>query len=286
MIADQIITLSDGRNLGYCVHGDSAGTPVLFIHGNPGSRYMHHPDTSIAIRLGVRMITPDRPGYGLSDFNPKRTLANTPDDFIELMDTLGVDQFAVIGVSAGGPYVLSTAHHYPDRVTKCAVVSGAAPFDRPGALEDVNEDYRQAYLVSKWNRWLLKALLSLQMWQEKRDPQRAWDQILARASENDRNILMRPEVAEQVRAYRPEAVRNGVDGWVHEAKLLVKPWGFPMNDVPHQVHLWYWEQDTIVPLQMGRFISKTLPNAVEHFLPGGGHFSWIDHWREILESVL
>ncbi|RMG73831.1 MAG: alpha/beta hydrolase, partial [Chloroflexi bacterium] len=149
-----------------------------------------------------------------------------------------------------------------------------------------NEDYRQAYLVSKWNRWLLKALLSLQMWQEKRDPQRAWDQILARASENDRNILMRPEVAEQVRAYRPEAVRNGVDGWVHEAKLLVKPWGFPMNDVPHQVHLWYWEQDTIVPLQMGRFISKTLPNAVEHFLPGGGHFSWIDHWREILESVL
>ena len=285
MKTDEVLRLSDGRQLGYCIQGDPTGKPVLFIHGNPGSRHMHHPDESIALRLGLRVITPDRPGYGLSDFNPKRTIANTPDDFIELMDALGVDQFAVMGVSAGGAYVLSTAHHYPDRVTKCAIISGSAPFDRPGALEDINEDYRQAYLVSKWNRWLLKGLMTLQMWNESRKPDAAWNSVLERASESDRKILTRPEVEAQVRAYRPEAVRNGVDGWVHEAKLLVKPWGFPMNDVPQEVHLWYWDQDTIVPLQMGRFISKTLQHKVEHFLPDGGHFSWIDHWREILESI-
>jgi pimeloyl-ACP methyl ester carboxylesterase len=281
----QTIQLRDGRTLAYTEHGAPDGLPVIFFHGNPGSRFMRHPDESIAESVGVRIITPDRPGYGLSDFKPNRTLLDTPADVADLLDALGIDTFATLGISAGGPHVAATCYLLRDRVTKAAIVSGAAPFDRDGALDDVNETYRQAYKVAKWPRWILKPMMRLQMRSELKDPEKNWQEILGRATDSDREVLRRPEIKEQVQGYRPEAVRQGVDGWVQEAQLLVKPWGFPVKAIPTEVHLWYWAGDTIVPRQMGQYLADEMPNAVRHFHPGGGHFAWVDHWGDILESI-
>ena len=118
------ITLKDGRTLAYTEHGDSGGAPVILFHGNPGSRFMRHPDESLTASLGVRLITPDRPGYGLSDFQPNRKLIDMGDDIALLADTLDLDKFAIMGISAGGPYVVATAYTLRDRITRGAIVSG------------------------------------------------------------------------------------------------------------------------------------------------------------------
>jgi len=86
MLQDKVITLADGRVLAYTEHGDPHGFPVFFFHGNPGSRHMCHPDRRIAATLGVRIITPDRPGYGLSDFQSGRRLLDFAED-IEMLAT-------------------------------------------------------------------------------------------------------------------------------------------------------------------------------------------------------
>ncbi|MGD2207105.1 MAG: hypothetical protein PVH17_10025 [Anaerolineae bacterium] len=59
------IVLSDGRALGFAEYGDPAGQPVFFFHA-AGSSGLHHPAESILRDLGIRFITTDRPGHGLS----------------------------------------------------------------------------------------------------------------------------------------------------------------------------------------------------------------------------
>src|SRR5215471_4610530 len=94
---NKVISLRDGRTLGYAEYGDPNGKPVFFFHGLPGSRLQRHPDESIATGLGARLITIDRPGYGLSDFQQARTLLDWPDDVTQLANSLRIDQFAAIG---------------------------------------------------------------------------------------------------------------------------------------------------------------------------------------------
>ncbi|MDQ4079090.1 MAG: alpha/beta hydrolase, partial [Chloroflexota bacterium] len=71
---DKSIQLKDGRLLGYAEYGDPAGQPIFFFHGWPGSRLEARPLTEPAAVHGARVIAADRPGFGLSDFKPGRTI--------------------------------------------------------------------------------------------------------------------------------------------------------------------------------------------------------------------
>src|SRR5690348_6314631 len=102
--AETAITLRDGRALGYAEFGDPTGAPVILLHGWCGSRLTRHPDDQLTASLGVRLIGVDRPGVGLSDRKPRRTLLDWPDDLEQLMDALDLQQAGVVGHSAGGPH--------------------------------------------------------------------------------------------------------------------------------------------------------------------------------------
>ncbi|HZI16785.1 MAG TPA: alpha/beta hydrolase [Myxococcus sp.] len=285
-VREGLIRLRDGRKLAYVEAGDLTGLPVLFIHGNPGSRYMRHPDDRLTHGLGVRLITPDRPGYGLSDYQPDRTLLDFPDDIEQLANALGLGRFALFGVSAGGPYVAACAWKLGERITRAAIVSGASPLKRPGAMEGVNKDYRNAYALAGWPEWLLHPLMAMHDRQVRANPQKALAGVLAHASEDDRAVLADPLIATQVLGWRREATRRGVAGMRREAHILASPWGVPLEEIRPEVDLWYWEGDTIVPAQMGRYLAMRIPRAMPHFLPGGGHFSIYSHWREILAPLV
>ncbi|MCB9452012.1 MAG: alpha/beta hydrolase [Anaerolineaceae bacterium] len=281
------ITLRDGRTLAYTEHGDLSGQPVIFMHGNPGSRLMRHPDESIAESLGVRMITPDRPGYGMSDFLPKRTLLDFPGDIEQLADSLGIGEFAVFGVSAGGPCAAVTAYKLSERVKAAAIVSGASPVDRDGAFEGMNDAFRAAFQISaKYPGWLLRYFTGRQMAATLANPEKALEVGNTRRSAADLALLENPAIREQVIGYWQESARQGVKGIVREAQILASPWGFRLEDIQPQAHLWYWQDDTAVPMQMGEYLAAHIPNTVTHFLPGGGHLSFLTHWREILEALV
>ena len=113
---DKVLSLRDGRVLCYAEYGDPSGKPFFFFHGLPGSRRQRHPDNSIASEIGARIIAIDRPGYGLSDFQPGRKLLDWPGDVAQLADCLKIEQFSAIGVSGGGPYLLACAYKMPERM--------------------------------------------------------------------------------------------------------------------------------------------------------------------------
>ncbi|WP_141329617.1 alpha/beta fold hydrolase [Myxococcus sp. AB025B] len=279
------LRLKDGRRLAYVESGDLDGVPVFFIHGNPGSRYMRHPDDRITHGLGVRLITPDRPGYGLSDHQPGRTLLDFPSDLEQLANALGIGRFSLFGVSAGGPYAAVSTWHLDDRILRAAIVSGASPLKRPGGMEGVNRDYRNAYAMAAWPEWVLHPLLVMHDRQVRANPDRALAAVMAHASPDDRRVLSDPLIAAQVQGWRREATRKGVAGIRREAHILASPWDFPLEEIRRDVDLWYWDGDSIVPPQMGRYLASRIPTAVPHFLPGGGHFSLYSHWRDILTPL-
>lgn len=282
----QQIRLRDGRRFAYTDAGPEHGTPVVLIHGNPGSRLMQHPDEGIIDRLGVRLIVPDRPGFGYSTYQVNRKLTDLPDDIIQLMNRLGVTRFSVFGVSAGGPYVAALAHKYPERVRSAAMVSGVAPFDRADAYAGVNDNYRAAYQLGKLPAWMLFPAMAWSNYALLANNVLKWKYMVDNASPADLDVLGNPKIRAQINAFRKEATRFGSQGVVQETKIITRPWGFRLTDVRTPIHLWYWADDQIVSQQMGRFLHERLPNSIPHFEDGGGHFSIYTAWERILRGLL
>ena len=77
---DTVIQLPDKRNLAYAEYGDADGLPVFLFHGLPGSRLSWGLIPDHPFPPDIRIIAPDRPGYGKSDPKPGRTLLDWADD--------------------------------------------------------------------------------------------------------------------------------------------------------------------------------------------------------------
>mmetsp|Transcript_27542 Transcript_27542/g.79253 ORF Transcript_27542/g.79253 Transcript_27542/m.79253 type:complete len:277 (-) Transcript_27542:926-1756(-) len=110
---DETFTTIDGQRVAFLECGDLSGWPVFFIHGWPASRLSSLSGAIAARSQGVRLIAPDRPGVGRSEFAPNRSIDDFPDLIGALARHLGVAEFAVLGISGGGPYVLSCLYHLP-----------------------------------------------------------------------------------------------------------------------------------------------------------------------------
>ncbi|MGH2542356.1 MAG: alpha/beta fold hydrolase, partial [Ardenticatenaceae bacterium] len=131
----QSIRLPDGRRLGYDEYGDLSGMPLFIFHGWPSTRLAASLMGEVASQRAVRLIAPDRPGIGLSDFQPGRAILDWPGDVVALADALGIKRFAVVGISGGGPYAAACAFKIPARLSAASIVSGMAPFEMPGAAQ-------------------------------------------------------------------------------------------------------------------------------------------------------
>ena len=129
-----MVTVADKRSLTVAQWGDPDGTPILSLHGTPGSRLLRPPDEDAIRRAKINLITYDRPGYGASDRVPGRRVVDCVADIEAIVDALGVSRFAVTGRSGGGPHALAVAARLPDRVAvaECVVGAGSIRRRRPG----------------------------------------------------------------------------------------------------------------------------------------------------------
>jgi pimeloyl-ACP methyl ester carboxylesterase len=130
-VEDGTLLLGDGRKLGYAQYGRPDGEPLFYFHGHPGSRLEARFAHRAAAEAGLRVVALDRPGYGLSDFQPGRVITGWPADVAEAADLLRIGKFSVAGASGGGPYALACAWRLPGRVIRAAVISGVGPLPGP-----------------------------------------------------------------------------------------------------------------------------------------------------------
>jgi pimeloyl-ACP methyl ester carboxylesterase len=281
--SDNQIKLRDGRRLGYAEFGDPLGKPVLFFHGYPGSRWDGAETGHAAERVGVRLIAPDRPGMGLSDYQPKRRLLDWPQDVMELTNALKLDHFAVIGYSGGGPYALACAFQLDTRLSAVGIVAGIGPLTEPGAVDGMVKNNIQLFQMARRTPWLLRLIFSLN---RRMDSLKLMQAAVPQMPSVDQEVVLQPGVLARMAKDYSEAFRQGARGTVHEGALYAREWGFKLCEVTRRVQLWQGEQDTNAPAAMGRFQAQHLPNCQATFYPADGHISIIvNHAAEILMAL-
>lgn len=285
MILDNVVTVSDGRKLGYSEYGDPNGRPVFFFHGQPGNRLFRFPDESLNRTLGVRLISVDRPGYGLSDFQSERKLMDWPQDIIELADALDIDRFGILGFSAGGPYALACAHQSPPRLTNVGIVDSAPPMFLPEISGLAPGIIQLNYWLARLAPSVLKIWFRIYWWFSRRKPDMFIKMSIEQSNPTDREILLHHQIYSMLEQVWKENLRRDCEGYVQDIEILMKDWGFRLSDVKYKISLWQGEADANTPISWAKYMARELPYCKATFFPKEGHFVLFSHWEEII-SVL
>ncbi len=289
--AIQQITLKDGRRLGYAEYGTPDGKPIFYFHGNPSSRLEGWRLDEPAKHIKAHIISVDRPGMGLSDFKAGRRLLDWPEDVIELADILGINRFAVLGLSGGGPYAMACAFKIPQRLTAVALISSPCPFNVTAATKDLSRYQRLLIFLVRRAFWLVRLLLRMVARNAHKDPVGFISRVNGKLSDVDKavvdKIVMRsPEGLNRAVASLQQAFRGGIRGVAWEYSVLMNSWGFRLEDISIPIQLWQGEDDRQIPLSMGRYLATTIPHCRANFLPGEGHYAFFSHVQDILNYLV
>lgn len=286
MEKEQIIHLTDGRRLSYAEYGVTDGFPIFYFTGGNSSRLEGLWFATTAVAHNIRLIVPDRPGFGLSTPHARRTLLSWSEDVIALAEQLDIAQFSIFGLSGGGPHVLATAVSIPERLHRVAVISGTAPPTMNGRFHGmwfpVKLIFWSAKHAPRFNRFLLKQMSSFYS-----NPNEMKKRMVQALPMPDVQLITeRPEVIDIFAAATQESHRFGIDGDAREWQLYVNDWGFELDEVMTEVNLWYGRYDRQVPIGMGHYLAQNLPNAILNEVEDGGHFSTINNYiTEIFEYL-
>ena len=270
-----ILTLKDGRKLGYLDVGTANGHAVFHFHGHGSSRLEALMLEAAAHKYGLRVIALDRPGVGRSDPRDGDRLLDWPDDVAAAADHLGIARFSVQGMSAGGPYALACAHKLKERVAACALVSAVPP---PHIARRAGPRARRLawWIAYRFPNYLRRRLMQFRP----DDPPRA-DLVEARMLRiaqwlggEDLRLMHIAELRAVLARTMMETARQNGAGNRAEIERLVQPWGFALEDiVGPRLFVWHGDEDRIMPIGPARTMARHLKDCSATFYTGEGHFS-------------
>jgi pimeloyl-ACP methyl ester carboxylesterase len=281
----RILVLASGRRIGCAEYGDPQGLPVLALHGTPGSRLMFALFDGAARDRGLRLIAPERSGYGLSDHRCCESLAQSAEDVAAVADAYGLDRFAIIGVSGGSPFAVAAAAANPDRVVLLALASPVGPI----------ADLRRRIRMSKLHHLVFRVLARSNLgpraffralrYMVFKAPDTAYRRLMRRVRLSDHDILARPDVRASLQAAISEGLRPGVEGAVQDLRLYCAPWRLQLAEIDVPAVVWQGSDDTIVPPAAAYALARTLPNCRLDVIPAAGHYWVFGQFGMILDAV-
>jgi pimeloyl-ACP methyl ester carboxylesterase len=283
---NQTMTLRDGRNLGYAQYGDPAGVPVFYFHAAASSRLEQPASEKMLLERGIRLITSDRPGHGLSDFQPGRRLLDWPDDVAQLADYLNVAEFYVAGYSAGGPHALACAYKLPGRVIAGATVGSLAPAGRRGAFRGMPLPNQILNGSARWAPWLTKLIRRMTRRMIMNDVKKASQRLMSSLPEVDKEVLYEAENIKSLASSLREGFRGGWQGVARDDMVINQDWGFDVGDIEVRIDIWQGELDVNVPSHAGAYLHEHIPNSHATLFPDEGHFLLPRHAGEVLAALV
>jgi pimeloyl-ACP methyl ester carboxylesterase len=282
------ITLNDGRKLAYAEFGKPDGYPVMYFHGAPSSRLepLLIGDEGFS-RFGLRVISPDRPGMGRSDFQPNRGFSHWPKDVIALGDALGLGQFAVLGNSGGGPYVAVCAARIPERLSAAVIVSGGWRMDWPEAKNNMPFVNRLVLTLADKAPFMLRLLLKAMESFSTGEREKELAQLRKRVPPADYAAFEKPGRVEALSKMIHECMRQGTKGAAWDMGLYMRQFDFQLDEIQMPLKMFHGEQDVNAPIALVRRVVSELPSAKLVTYENEAHLSTLcNHMDEITHALV
>lgn len=282
---DGRLVLADGRVIGFRDYGAPDGLPILCFHGTPGSRFMFQIADGFARAQGLRLIAPERAGFGLSSFQKARPLMDSADDMAMLLDALGLDRVAVAGVSGGAPFAVALAAGRPDRVSAMGLVSPVGPFAGPEKPDRIGSAHYVTFRLLPGVPLLYRALFTVGRLGFLFVPQAMAALIMSRSAPSDWRILSEKRKRRNLLRGLREGVRPGVGGAVEELRCFSRPWALPLDQVKAPTILWQGLSDRNVPVPAALRLGELIPGCEIRRVESAGHYWILRNYGHVLDSV-
>lgn len=296
----QTLRLPDSRTLSYAEYGSPTGYPLFYLHGFPSSRLEGSILHKAALKRNIRVLAPDRPGFGQSTYDPSYTIMGFVKDVRELAKQLGIGRFAVLGLSGGGPYALAFAKEMSKEEGLSAVgVACGSPYWVEGGFGDMPWWSRIGYWLARYTPplgvVLVEGMVVVARWvSEMGWAKRAMEQALEKERQKEREQGKRGEEEElTIEQAREEVMRMSFEGFrqgarpaVRECWLFTSDWDFRLKDVGYdKVILWHGSRDVNAPFSAAQYIVKALPHG-ELREYDGNHAEIVTQIDDILDTLV
>jgi pimeloyl-ACP methyl ester carboxylesterase len=212
----------------------------------------------------LRWVSYDRPAYGGSSPNPGRDIASAATDVAAIADALGIDRFAAVGHSGGGPHALGCGALLPERVIAVVSMSAPAPFEAEGL------DW-----FAGWSRSGVAEQRAAQ------SGRAALEAYLPTAEFDPETFIPADQAALEgrwswVAEVAGKAMEEGDEGMIEDLLAGAQAWGFAPADVSVPVLILHGEEDRMVPAAHGEWLAAHCPTAELRLAPGAGHITVLD----------
>jgi pimeloyl-ACP methyl ester carboxylesterase len=276
---DSEITLSGGRVLAYSEIGEPGWPPVMFFHGAPMSRlHLAYLERQFVAEQ-LRVVSPDRPGYGRSSPQPGRSMTDWPADVAALADALGVERFLVAGHSSGGPYAVACAALLPDRVLSAIVLGGVTDMAWSDAW---GYSAMEGHIMRLADEEAAVAWCAQQFGADGSAFSSSSDFAFP---EVDGALFAGEEAGPVLAATVSEAFRQGVVGYAHDIVVQGRPWPFDPAGITVPVVVVHGELDTLIPAAHSRHTASRIPGSVLRVLPGHGHMTTVSELPQMASGL-
>lgn len=241
--------------------GKRDGYPVFVMHGTPGSRLGVAPRPTLLYQLGIRLISYDRPGYGQSGRSKGRAVCDAAADVEAIADRLGLDAFAVIGRSGGGPHALACAALLPGRVTRAAAMVSLAPQVGPLSMgaswtEGMGPGNVDAFARAARGAETISAEVTARSSSIRADPNVLIRQLIAEGPHADQRVIADAGIRQVLRDNYQEAFHHSGDGWIDDLIAFSRDWGFLVSDIAVPVLLWHGRDDIFSPAEHSVWLAR------------------------------
>lgn len=282
---NQTIITKNNLTLGFAEFGDDDGIPVFHFHGHGNSRIEGEMFDEAATNNNIRLIVPDRPGYGLSDFY-KHNLLDWPRTIVELADALNIEKFSIMGISGGCPYVLASNHLIYDKIINSAIISTIGP-PRLG-YNTLPSSMKLSFFMAHRLPWLYGKMLQFQI-KKMDNPEelmKLFQKNAKRMPAGDIKLLNNPDFLDLFIRMKYEGSKQGVGPSVYETKLFASDWGFDLSEIQgDKITFWHGVDDP--GFGVVQLISDLINGINTKYFENEGHVSIaVNNADEIMKSLL
>lgn len=282
---DEIVSVPIGPEVRLRHYGDPSGSPLLMLHGTPGSRLKFSMTDGIAKELGLHVIAPDRWAYGGTTAPRNPSLDYFARWIADAMTAMGHPRFAVSGISGGGPYAAAVAAKCPDRVTALALISPVGLIEDARAADEVDAFHRFCFGPLARSPRAVAAIFAAYEVAVRRAPSLAARITVMRAPAPDQTIMNDPRTRTRLLRTFAEGLRSSTRGPAIDLALFPEIAQLDLSKATMPAHVWIGTRDANVPVQAAKRLAARLPNAQLSILQGEGHLWAAHHYDVILNWI-